>query len=90
MGIKVGWPLPFDNQADKDTTMRYVIYPIRDWECTELWDDEEVFATNDLTEAYTAASNLSGSFAYGVVIYDLKTNLIDWGFGFGVAVPNNL
>lgn len=63
---------------------RYEVRAVADAQCSGL-RDEILFESDDLDEAEQAASEAAET--WGTGIEDTKTGLIDYGFGFGVDVP---
>ena len=67
-------------------SMRYQIYAIADGECTHL-KTQLLDESGELTEAKELAAKWS-YLPFGAGILDTQADLIDWGLGFGVAVPD--
>jgi len=67
--------------------MRYEVRIIADPECT-LITPAVLFNTDNLFEAKQSANLTSPQFCYGTAIADNETGQVDWGFGFGVPVPD--
>jgi hypothetical protein len=66
---------------------RYEVYPVADANCDRL-HYEPIMKTDNLTSAKHMAS-IAGS-PCGCGIVDNETGSIDFGFGFGVPVPDDL
>ena len=64
---------------------RYAVCVIEDAECTEIGAIQHEMAS--LEDAKRSIAELDGA-PYGYAIRDAETGLIDWGFGFGVFVPD--
>src|SRR5262245_2406203 len=67
--------------------MRYEIQAIADADCKEL-TGEILASSNDSTEAHQLADNISAEWIFGVAIFDTETKLTDWGYGFGIPIPD--
>lgn len=67
--------------------MRYTIHLVATEDCDSI-RDEVLAQAGAIEAAKAAASEHSSSGPYGVAIRDGETGLVDYGFGFGVAVPD--
>ncbi len=68
--------------------MRYEVHGIGNAECTEICVDV-LYASNDLKSIKQAMeSRKLSNRIYGCAILDRVTGLIDYGYGFGVPVPD--
>ena len=63
---------------------KYEVFPSNE-NCDKIIRGELILATDDLTAAKKAASH--ASYIFGAAILDTESNQIDFGHGFGVAVP---
>lgn len=67
------------------TTFRYQVFPIADETCSKVDRSDQLFETDNLSEAEAAASGADCPFGAGIL--DLQTGEVDLGFGFGVPCP---
>jgi hypothetical protein len=69
--------------------VRYEVGAIRDPECDGLGSISPniQFQSNSLDEVKREMPNFPST-PYGYAIYDRQENLIDWGLGFGVELPD--
>lgn len=64
---------------------RYHVAPIADPDCTAINTNVVICETDNLADAAYEARHAGHQF--GAAILDTKTKKIDWGYGFGVPVP---
>lgn len=66
---------------------KFTITPIRDENCDSVLP--EVLATvRTASEAMKMTKRYAARYQYGVAAVDTSTGLIDFGYGFGVPVPD--
>lgn len=67
------------------TSMRYEIHAVADENCDSI--DAELLDAAETVAAAKQAAERHSVHEYGAAILDTKTGLVDYGFGFGKAVP---
>jgi hypothetical protein len=67
---------------------RYTVHPVADENCDDIDAGMILGSSDSLDAAHAIADEYSRHYAYGTAIRDAELDEIDFGAGFGVAVPD--
>jgi hypothetical protein len=68
-------------------SMRYQVFSVADENCNSVGERLSYFDNLEGAKYFAANSSLVARLPYGAAILDYSTGQYDFGFGFGVAVP---